>query len=359
MLGFGLAIVRCSAKTERMISPRFQRLFKLAVWAGMALFLQQMSSAGEKLNRPFATHRLVVEKKPLPLAALSPLIVADDRLTLTGAWELISQDGKFGGLSAMMLAQGEMLFVSDAGAFVRMHGRPDAATSPTILTPLPGSCGDSWQAYHRDSESLALTPNGRGLRIGLETINALCMIDPARTAQASARPIAAMWGWRANYGAEAIATLPGKGMAIFGEGSVDGKGASPMLWYKGDAADPKTAMVRMKYLPPAGHRPTDAVFLPDGRMLVINRDFSLPFTFSAMLTLVPTFEPATDATVTGKVVARLTDPVIADNFEGIAIENHSGGTTIWIVSDDNFFPLQRSLLVRFELSGETPPAAKP
>jgi hypothetical protein len=342
-----------------MISRRFQRICKWGVWLGLALFIQLMPSAAEKLNRPIVAHRLVVEKKPLPLAALSPLIIVDDRLALTGGWELMSQDGKFGGLSSMMLAQGELLFVSDAGTFVRMRGNPDAASSPAILTPLPGRCGDSWQAYERDSESLALTPDGKGLRLGMETINALCVISPAQPEQAHMRAVAAMQGWRANYGAEAIATLPGKGMAIFGEGSVDGKGASPLLWYQGDAAEPATVMVPMKYLPPDNHRPTDAVFLPDGRMLVINRDFSLPFKFSAMLTLVPAFEPEEGGTVTGKVIARLDDPAIAYNFEGIAITSHSGGTTIWIVSDNNFFPLQRSLLVRFELENEPKPAAKP
>ena len=85
-------------------------------------------------------------------------------------------------------------------------------------------------------------------------------------------------------------------------------------------------------------------------MLVINRKFDFPYKFSALLTLVPAFEPTPGKTVTGKVIARIDNPAIADNFEGLAASTDASGTTIWIVTDDNYFPLQRTLLLRFKLS---------
>ncbi len=343
-----------------MIRHRFLRIVKWGVWAGLALMAQQLSGSGPKLMRPFPPHRLIVDKTALPLNSLAPLIVADDRLRLTGAWQLTSRDGKFGGLSAMMMAQGELLFLSDAGTLIRLHGPPDAPSNQAVMAPLPGPCGNSWNPGERDTESLALTPDGKQLRVGMETINAVCVINPLNLTKARRQPLAAMEGWRASYGPEAMASRPGKGTAIIGEGVIDPQtGASPLLWYQGDPADPAKPLIRMKYLPPKDHHPTDAVFLPDGRMVVLNRDFSRPFKFSSLLTLVPAFQPAAGLTVTGKVIARMDDPTIADNFEGVTATTDATGTTLWIVSDDNYFPLQRTLLLRFRMTEGAKPQAKP
>jgi len=39
-----------------------------------------------------------------------------------------------------------------------------------------------------------------------------------------------------------------------------------------------------------------------------------------------------------------------DNFEGIAVRQDSNGDTlVYIVSDDNYSPLQRTLLLQFRL----------
>ncbi|MEY2927629.1 MAG: hypothetical protein RL367_2106 [Pseudomonadota bacterium] len=333
-----------------MMGRWLKLLCTVGIRIGLAFGVTQMSGSAEKLSRPIPPHRLVVIKRAIPLAIVPQLIAPDSQLTLTGAWQLTSSDPKFGGLSSMMLAQGEFLFLSDAGALIRLRGPLDAVSTPATMVPLPGKCGSSWSAQDHDSESLALTPDGKGLRIGLETINAVCAVDLTHPGLGSVHRVAAMQGWRANYGPEAMASIAGKGLAIFGEGSVDKQGASPMLWYQGDPADPATPMIRMQYQPPQWHRPTDALFLPDGRMLVINRKFDLPFKFSALLTLVPAFAPREGQTVTGKVIARMDDPAIADNFEAIAASSDPAGTTIWIASDDNYFRLQRNLLLRFRLA---------
>ena len=46
----------------------------------------------------------------------------------------------------------------------------------------------------------------------------------------------------------------------------------------------------------------------------------------------------------------LRPPLIFDNFEGIAARSGAGGETlIYLLSDDNFNPLQRTLLLMFAL----------
>ena len=43
-------------------------------------------------------------------------------------------------------------------------------------------------------------------------------------------------------------------------------------------------------------------------------------------------------------------PGVNDNFEGLAVEEKEGRTYLWLVSDDNFAPLQATYLLKFELS---------
>jgi hypothetical protein len=49
----------------------------------------------------------------------------------------------------------------------------------------------------------------------------------------------------------------------------------------------------------------------------------------------------------GAEIARLEPPLLADNFEGIAVAPAHRGLHVLLVSDDNFHPLQRTLLLLF------------
>ncbi len=56
------------------------------------------------------------------------------------------------------------------------------------------------------------------------------------------------------------------------------------------------------------------------------------------------------ARLDGAVVAVLRPPLTVDNLEGVAVRRGAaGGTLIYLVSDDNFNPLQRTLLLLFAL----------
>ena len=58
----------------------------------------------------------------------------------------------------------------------------------------------------------------------------------------------------------------------------------------------------------------------------------------------------TIAELAPKIIARLSNSLTIDNFEGIAARrNDAGETLIYILSDDNFSLLQRTLLFMFRL----------
>ena len=52
---------------------------------------------------------------------------------------------------------------------------------------------------------------------------------------------------------------------------------------------------------------------------------------------------------TGREIARLAPPLTIDNMEGVSVTVENGRNIVWLVSDDNFFPLQRTLLLKFAL----------
>ena len=51
----------------------------------------------------------------------------------------------------------------------------------------------------------------------------------------------------------------------------------------------------------------------------------------------------------GPVLIELKLPGTTDNFEGVAAEERDGKTRLYILSDDNFNPMQRTLLLAFDL----------
>ena len=56
-------------------------------------------------------------------------------------------------------------------------------------------------------------------------------------------------------------------------------------------------------------------------------------------------------TVHAQELAFLASPYAVDNLEGLAVTQGSRGETLlWLISDDNFNPLQRNILLLFELA---------
>jgi hypothetical protein len=55
------------------------------------------------------------------------------------------------------------------------------------------------------------------------------------------------------------------------------------------------------------------------------------------------------AKLAGKELLRLEQPLAVENFEGIAVQQTSNGTMIFIVSDDNYSSFQQTLLLQFLL----------
>jgi hypothetical protein len=107
---------------------------------------------------------------------------------------------------------------------------------------------------------------------------------------------------------------------------------------------------RFKLVMPDGYRPTELARLPDGRLLLLGRKFTL----GGFRSLIALLDPATiraNATVTPRVVARITDPRVCDNYEGMTVTPEGdGAVAVWLISDSNdMVLLQRTLLLKLRV----------
>jgi hypothetical protein len=149
-----------------------------------------------------------------------------------------------------------------------------------------------------------------------------------------------------NEGIEALATLPDGEFLALSEGVFE---ESRLLaaWRIG-----RGQLVPLHYRVSDGFVPTGADRLDD-MIYVVERRFSLlNGGFASRVMALPVEQVREGGPLAGHELARLAWPTVADNFEGIAARRGSEGQTLlYLVSDDNFLGLQRTLLLQFSLAG--------
>lgn len=281
--------------------------------------------------------------RAVPLDRDDPARVRVGGLTYLGGWVLTSADRRFGGLSSLTVDEGGLLGLSDKGGVFRLivhHRRPPVGRGVGVLPDGP--------VAGRDSESAVRGPDG-ALWVGFEGANAIWRYDAALSRTTGHVAPFAMADWPRNGGPEAMVRLPDGRFLVFSE---DGGGGNPgchaALIFRGDPVDAGVAE-RFCYRPPAGYVITDVALLHDGRLLALNRRYTLLDGVSAVLSIIDRRAIRAGAKVESREIARLASPLTVDNMEALAVAQESGRTILWIASDDNFSRAQRTLLLRFRL----------
>lgn len=253
----------------------------------------------------------------------------------------------FGGFSAMVVRNGRATLLSDGGNIVSFAIRRGEVRDLRAGF-LPGGPGTGWRKWDRDSESLAVDPATGRLWVGFERANAIWRYAPGFTrAEAWQRP-AEMRRWSTNSGPESLVRFADGSFLTIAERASRKRPREAVL-FAGDPAEAGTRAVRFSYRPPTGYDPSDAVELPGGDVLVLNRRYRPPLRFAAKLALVPRAAIRADAVVTGREVATLRWPVLGENAEGLAVTRERGRTMLWIVTDNDSMWLRRTLLLKFRL----------
>lgn len=292
---------------------------------------------------------LVVTFTPVPLDRDRPGRRQFGAFTLLGAWRLDTASPYFGGVSSMHADRGAFIALSDSALTFRFSFDGRQQTSALAIGRLAGIFSRDNPSPDRDTESMTWDPASGSIWIGFESSNAIRRYSPGLAIKEKWVAPAAMKTWPVNQGAEVLARLADGRFIAISEAAPGPGGSRQAVLFSRDPTHPDTKSQIFYYRPPPGYDPTDAAQLPDGRLLVLNRHFSIFDGMSAVVAVVDPDDIAPDRVVDGKIIATLAPPLNIDNMEAVSIEQVEGQVIVWIASDDNFNPLQQTLLLKFRL----------
>ncbi|MCK7612391.1 esterase-like activity of phytase family protein [Roseibium sediminicola] len=282
------------------------------------------------------------------------------KLTFLGGLEILASDRKVGGLSGLIsLDRGEgILAVTDNGHWVVGRVEQTADGKPLDLSdvrfaPLLGADGKTLNArWGHDTE--ALTLDGSGLYVTAETRNAVYHYPwPLTTGhERMIGEVALPEDIRAlprNAGLESLAAAPedspfsGNLIAIAESAPSDLHDLTGFVL--GPGGTERFTLRRHDRFDA-----TDAAFLPNGDLLVMERRFNLRDLIGMRLRRISAAELKADALIEGELLLEADFNTQIDNMEGLAVhQSETGDTILTLVSDDNRSILQRTLFLRFRL----------
>jgi hypothetical protein len=276
-------------------------------------------------------------------------------------WSLV--DRQFSSLSGLDFAEdGTLYAVTDKGWWFAAHpvmenGRLVGIEAPA-MAPILNSAGEALAGKRwGDAEGLRFVE-----RNGVPT--ALVVFERVNGVRAFAGPDyvlspsvdvpvpAAVRGMTGRDGVEAIAIAPkdgplGGAMVLVAEVLRDDKG-DIRAWIVGGPRAGEFSIHRSDL-----YNVTDAAFLPDGDMLILERRIGLPFGISARIRRIAVDDIVAGGTVDGAIIFEAPLGYQIDNMEGMALSTGPDGETlITLVSDNNENPIQRTLLLTFALLEE-------
>lgn len=282
-----------------------------------------------------------------PIVALDPGQPTRTRfgaLEFRGGLRLSSADKEFGGWSAARLDGDLLTAVNDVGHWLRLRLRHQAGRLAGLQADAGGPLAHLNAKPIGDNKKMAdsegLTRWRDGYVVSFERRHRLWFYGPDLAACPTALDApAGLAALDDNSGIEAITALADGRLLLLAEEGGAGWIGTPGAWHG------------LTWTVTEDFKPTDAVLLPTGAVVVLERRFSILGGVGARLSLVPAEEIRPDARLAGRELLRLEAPMAVDNFEGIAVGRGSAGETmLYLLSDDNFSPLQATLLLAFALA---------
>ena len=336
------------------------------VLPALLLFLCVGSYAGEDA-RPLLGEATTIIATPVLLDRGDPQRRRVGRLAFLEGWMLTSPDRAFGSVSAMAVSGRRFTLLSDAGGVMSFDLDAQGKASRARFVNLPAGPGvGAWSKDFRDTESMTIDPATGRAWIGYENVNQIWRYAPGFSAAEMHAAPSAMADWPHESGPEAMVRLRSGRFLLFAESAPGPKrGSNDALLFTSDPAVPGARPIRFGYRRPAGFRVTDVAELPDGRLLILHRrtqptrlrlgqvvgGWKLVSGIETLVRIVDARGIRAGSVIEGRDIARLAPPLTIENFEALAVTRDANRTIVWIASDDNFAPYQRTLLMKFALDG--------
>ncbi|MBX3445149.1 MAG: esterase-like activity of phytase family protein [Parvibaculaceae bacterium] len=287
-----------------------------------------------------------------------------------GGIEITSTDKDFGGWSGLAVSSdgATLLSVSDEGHWLTAmvlydeRGRLSGIAEPR-MAPMLGLDGKpiSGSKTLGDAEGLVVDTSDADSLMGrayvsFERAHRIWRYDLARSG-AEAKPEQLLtqrhFGrLNSNGGLEAIELLP----------PAEEGGRPRILAITEDTLDPRgnirgfiargrdIAWFGVK--PHSPFKPTDMARLPNGDILLLERRYSMLAGVGMQMRRIAADDIAPGAVLDGDVLVNVGQRYSIDNMEGLAVRaDENGDLLIYMISDNNYNPLQRTLLLMFRLPG--------
>ena len=333
----------------------------LRIALSLAAMLPTTTCAGLLVTERITAGPLQVTAEPVALSPSQPQRETVGALTYRGGLELHGDGTGLGGLSAIALDEdgAGFLALSDVGYWIRGRLEFDAARTLVGVSPLyAGALHDAnaLPVVHpfSDAEALAIADDGTAI-IGFERDHRLWSYDRNADGGLSGSPSAVsappgLVDAPENGGIEALTLLQdGRWVAVAEElGTEQGQ-----LGWVGTGPPQAIAWQPFRYRAADGFAVSDVAALPDGDLVFLERSFSLLTGFRARLVHVRSSALSAGATVEGETLGAWAPPLTTDNFEAVGVIAGPPNKLMFIiVSDDNFRPFQRNLVLAFEWSAQ-------
>jgi hypothetical protein len=280
-------------------------------------------------------------------------------LEFRGGLVLTSRSKEFGGISSIRVQPDGAHFIaaSDKGWWLRgritYDGTHPSGIVEAEMAPMLGVDGRPLAARRwYDTESIA--QDGGTLYVGIERANRIVRFDYGKDGLlARGVSIDVPPGVRTlpnNKGLESLVHVP-RGLPLAGaligisERGLDRDGNILAFLIGG----PRPGGFAVKRL--ADFDISDAALLPNGDLLLLERKFSWTSGLFIRIRRIAQADIKAGALVDGALLLDSDLGYDIDNMEGLSVHRSAGGEIVLtLISDDNFSPLQRTLLLQFTLA---------
>lgn len=299
---------------------------------------------------PTVAAPIEITATPVPLNAKDPAQATVGKLKYRGGVVLKSPEGRFGGLSALAVsADGQRLIaISDKGHRLdaKILYTPEGNLAGLAEADLGSLAGEDGRPLslpsERDAEGMAVGPAGE-IVVSFERDHRFLRYLPGQAKPDRIPEPEELKFAPANGGVEGIVFLKdGRLLAIAEELK---RGNRAVGW----VSDAENWSV-LTYALDDGFSVSDLAALPSGDVLALERRYTLRLATAVRVRRIPAAAIVPGADLDAELIAELRPPLTMDNMEGLAARQDAAGRTlVYMISDDNFTFLQKTLLLMFEI----------
>lgn len=304
---------------------------------------------------PMPPQPVAIKVMATPITAFRPGGEGDrfGALSFRGGLRLTSPFSGFGGISGFTLSpENRFLAITDAGLFLAgrldLEGDRPVGLSGVTAAPLLDAEGRVQAGRGRgDAEAITLAPDA--LYVALEDVNEVWRYprDPLGKPGTQV-PVPAIRDLRNNLGLEGLAYVPTGPLqgALVGIGEEGAKKEADLPGFIIGGRTPGSFTVVKSSVFDA----TDLAITPSGEMYLLERHYSPMTGVKMQVRRFALADVKPGAQLEGEVLGSFDMGYEIDNMEGLAVTtNAAGETLLTMISDDNFNPLQRTILLRFAI----------